>query len=67
MEDINIARHAFKILISEEYNTTQAIEKIYADGKINSLVEDMVEFVKTSKRGVTLKNHKSGHQALEEE
>ena len=67
MEDINIARHAFKILISEEYNTTQAIEKIYADGKINSLVEDMVEFVKTSKRGVTLKKHKSGHQALEEE
>ena len=66
MADIDIARHAFKYLISEEYNTTQAIEKIYEDGKVNALVEEMVEFVKTSKRGVTLKNHKTGFRALEE-
>ena len=67
MEDINIARHAFKYLISDEYNTTQAIEKIKEDGKINSLVEEMIEFVQTSKRGVTLKNHKSGFRSLQEE
>ncbi len=67
MEDINIAKHAFELLISEKYNTTQAIEQIYADGKINSLVEDMIEFVKTSKRGVTLRNHKKGYRALKEE
>ena len=67
MDDINIARHAFKYLISEEYNTTQAIEKIREDGKINSLVEEMIEFVQTSKRGVTLKNHKSGFRSLDEE
>ena len=67
MDDINIARHAFKYLISEEYNTTQAIEKIREDGKINSIVEEMIEFVQTSKRGVTLKNHKTGFRSLDEE
>ena len=67
MDDINIAKHAFKLLISDEYNTTQAIEQIYKDGKVNSIVEDMIEFVKTSKRGVTLKNHKSGFRSLEDE
>lgn len=67
MEDIDIARHAFKYLISEELNTTQAIEKIREDGKINSLVEEMIEFVQSSKRGVTLRNHKSGFRSLDEE
>ena len=67
MDDINIARHAFKLLISDEYNTSQAIEKIKEDGKINSIVEEMIEFVQTSKRGVTLKNHKTGFRSLEDE
>lgn len=67
MADIDIARSAFKYLISPNYNTTQAIEKIREEGKVNSLVEDMIEFVKTSKRGVTLKSYKTGAQALDAE
>lgn len=66
MADIDTARTAFKYLISPEYNTTQAIEKIREEGKVNSIVEDMIEFVQTSKRGVTLKSHKSGYQSLED-
>ncbi len=66
MADIDVARHAFKYLISPNYNTTQAIEKIREEGKVNSIVEDMIEFVQTSKRGVTLKSYKTGAQALAE-
>ena len=43
---------AFKLLISDEYNTSQAIEK-------------MIDFIQTSKRGVLLKSHKSGYQTLD--
>ena len=66
MVDIDVARSAFKYLISPEYNTTQAIEKIREEGKVNSIVEEMIEFVQTSKRGVTLKSHKTGYQSLDE-
>lgn len=66
MADIDVARSAFKYLISPEYNTTQAIEKIREEGKVNSIVEEMIEFVQTSKRGVTLKSHKTGYQSLDE-
>ena len=66
MADIDIARKAFKYLISTHYNTKQAIEKIREEGCVNSIVEDMIEFVQTSKRGVTLKSYKTGAQALAE-
>jgi UDP-N-acetylglucosamine acyltransferase len=58
---------AFKLLISEELNTSQAIEKIKAEIPTNEYIEKMIEFVKTSKRGVLLKSHKSGHESLESE
>lgn len=66
--DVRTNTHeAFKLLISDEYNTTQAIEKILAEIPTNPYIEKMIEFVKTSKRGVLLKSHKSGHQSLEGE
>ena len=55
---------AFKLLISPEYNTTQAIEHIKGDLEMNSYLEKMIKFVQASKRGVTLKNRKHGHQCL---
>ena len=57
---------AFKLLISEEYNTTQAIEKIKAEIPMNEYIENMIDFIQTSKRGVLLKSHKSGYQSLDE-
>ena len=61
----NIIILAFKLLISEELNTTQAIEKIKAEIPTNEYIEKMIDFVKTSKRGVLLKSHKTAHQSLE--
>lgn len=65
-EERTTANEAFKMLISDDLNTTQAIEKIKNELPQNKYVDRMVEFVQTSKRGVTLKSHKSGHQSLEE-
>ncbi|MBQ6515823.1 acyl-ACP--UDP-N-acetylglucosamine O-acyltransferase [bacterium] len=58
LEDRTIANEALKLLISKEYNTSQAIEKILETGKTNELVDEMIKFVKESKRGVCLKTFK---------
>lgn len=57
---------AFKLLIAEEYNTTQAIEKIKAEIPMNEYIEKMIDFIQSSKRGVLLKSHKSGNESLDE-
>jgi len=62
--DVN---NAFKLLVSPDYNTTQAIEKIKAEIPMNEYIEKMIDFIQTSKRGVLLKTHKNGHQSLDEE
>ena len=40
---------AFKLLISEDYNTSQAIEKIKAEIPMNEYIEKMIDFIQTSK------------------
>ena len=65
-EERTVANEAFKLLISDEYNTSQAIEKIRKELPQNKYVDDMIEFIQSSKRGVTLKSHKSGYQSLED-
>jgi len=57
---------AFKLLIDEHLNTTQAIEKIKAEIPMNEYIEKMIDFIQTSQRGVLLKTHKSGHESLED-
>jgi UDP-N-acetylglucosamine acyltransferase len=57
---------AFKLLISKEYNTSQAIEKIKSELPMNEYIENMIEFIQSSKRGVLLKSHKSGNESLED-
>ena len=49
---------AFKLLMSPEYNTTQAIAKIREELEMNEYIEKMIEFVQSSKRGVVLKSNK---------
>ncbi len=65
-EDRTIANNAFKLLVSPEFNTTQAIEKIKKELPTNQYVDRMIEFIQTSKRGVTLKTHKSAAQRGDE-
>ncbi len=67
LEDRTNLNKAFKILISPDLNTTQAIEKIKSEVQNNKYIEELIEFVQTSKRGVTLHSHKKGYQSLEDE
>jgi len=67
LEERTNINQAFKLLISPEYNTSQAIEKIQTEIPTNEYIETMIEFVQASKRGVTLKTSKSGHGKLSSE
>ena len=67
LEDRTNLNKAFKILISPDLNTTQAIEKIKSEVQNNKYIEELIEFGQTSKRGVTLHSHKKGYQSLEDE
>ncbi len=58
---------AFKILVSHEYNTTQAIEKIKAEIPMNQYIEKMIDFIQSSKRGVLLKTYKTNMDEFDEE
>ena len=65
LETRTAINRAFKILISDEYNTTQAIEKIRSEFEMNEYIENMLNFIETSKRGVVLKA-KAGNISLED-
>ena len=55
---------AFKYLTSGEFNTTQAIAKIKAELPMNQYIENMLEFIESSKRGVVLRSHASNNESL---
>lgn len=46
---------ALKTLVSHEYNTTQAIEEIEKSVIMNDYVRKIIEFIQSSKRGVSIK------------
>lgn len=66
LEDRTTMNNAYKIMISKDFNTTQAIEEIQKQGFVNPYVEKMIEFIRTSKRGVTLKRVKNGAGQMED-
>jgi len=51
-EDIDELQKAFRLLSRSKLNTTQALEAIEARGFKSEHVKFLVEFVKTSERGV---------------
>ena len=57
-EDRTVINEAFKLLSSKKYNTSQAIEQIKETFLPNPYVEKMINFIQTSKRGVSIKPHK---------
>ena len=57
---------AIRILRNEQYNTTQALELIESEFKGNKYVDNLVNFVRTSKRGCTLRYKAAYHGAMEE-
>ena len=52
-EDLKDLEAAFRLLTRSKLNTTQALEAIAAKGFQSSHVKALVEFIKTSRRGVT--------------
>ncbi len=55
---INSIHRAIRILKSPEYNTTQAIEVIQKQAESNEYIDKLIDFIKTSKRGVCIKSNK---------
>lgn len=59
-EDRTSINDAYKILSSSEFNTSQAVIKVKETLPKNEYVDRMIEFIQTSKRGVSLKYHRAG-------
>ena len=51
-ERIAKLHHAFKLLLASKLNTSQALEKLRAEGKLGDDVDLLVRFIETSQRGV---------------
>ncbi|MGA9566387.1 MAG: acyl-ACP--UDP-N-acetylglucosamine O-acyltransferase [Candidatus Korobacteraceae bacterium] len=51
-ERIAKLHHAYKILLASKLNTSQALEKLKAEGEQGEDVESLVRFIETSQRGV---------------
>lgn len=66
LEERTATNNAYKILVSPEFNTSQAIEEIKKQGLSNQYIDKMIEFVQTSKRGVSLKRVVSGIESMED-
>ncbi len=62
---IDAIHKAIRILKSPEYNTTQAIEVIQKEVETNEYVNKMIEFIKSSKRGVCIKSNKDAFKTGE--
>lgn len=60
-EDRTVLNEAYKLLTSHNYNTSQAIEQIRKHLPESKYIDKMIEFLQTSKRGVTLKSTRSAH------
>ena len=66
LETRTAVNRAFKILVSGELNTTQAIEKIKSELPMNEYIENMINFVESSKRGVVLRSHNSANVSMDD-
>ena len=66
LETRTAVNKAFKLLTSGEFNTTQAIEKIRTELPMNQYIENMIEFVESSKGGVVLRSHNANNVSMED-
>jgi UDP-N-acetylglucosamine acyltransferase len=51
-ERIRKLHHAFKLLLASKLNTSQALEKLKAEGELGEDVELLVRFIESSERGI---------------
>ena len=65
MENVDKVIETVRILRSEKYNTTQALELIENEFKGDKYIDNLVEFVRSSKRGCTLRDKSAYHGNIE--
>ena len=51
-ERLRKLHHAYKVLLASKLNTSQALEKLKAEGEVGPDVEMLIRFVESSERGV---------------
>jgi len=51
-EQMTPLHHAFRLLLSSKLNTTQALERIRAESTLTPEVQQLVDFIESSERGV---------------
>jgi UDP-N-acetylglucosamine acyltransferase len=51
-ERIRKIHHAFRVLLNSKLNTTQALDKLKAEGDQGEDVAMLLEFIETAERGV---------------
>ena len=51
-ERIRAIQHAFRVLLASKLNTSQAIDRLRAEGSLTEDVETMISFIESSERGI---------------
>jgi UDP-N-acetylglucosamine acyltransferase len=51
-EQLRVLQHAYRILLAARLNTSQALERLRAEGELDACVAYLVEFIEASQRGV---------------
>jgi UDP-N-acetylglucosamine acyltransferase len=51
-ERIRRIQHAYRVLLASHLNTSQAIEKLRAEGDLGEDVESLIDFIERSQRGI---------------
>jgi UDP-N-acetylglucosamine acyltransferase len=51
-ETVKSIQHAFHVLLAEKLNTSQALERLESEANLTDEVRDLVEFIRSSERGV---------------
>ena len=56
-------RAAYRLLLQSRLNTTEALERLEAEGPLSPDVREIVDFIRSSDRGVILKRRRRGEDA----
>jgi UDP-N-acetylglucosamine acyltransferase len=57
-ESVAAIRQAYRLLLQSHLNTSQALERLEGDAEAPGEVRRIVEFIRSSSRGVILKRHR---------
>jgi UDP-N-acetylglucosamine acyltransferase len=64
---INALRHAFAALFGKRQNLKAAIDRLQAEGSVSAEVRELIDFIRTSKRGVLFGPRDSGADRVMDE